>query len=88
MYVHVFNIIITVLRESGLLLKWNTDVVDALIADVRRGAEMNNEKFTSFTLSDMKIPFYALITGNFIAILTFIIENIVTRNKWKCFREK
>lgn len=86
-YVHVFNIIITFLREAGLLLKWNADIVEALVSQVRRKQNVANDKARGFTLNDMKIAFYILLSGYFLATLIFIMEN-VTRRCFKRFNKR
>ncbi|GLV40572.1 Ionotropic receptor 10a [Carabus blaptoides fortunei] len=72
-YTHVFNILITIIRESGLVNKWSKDITYSLVLTARMNRTpvyFNNK----FTLDNLQIPFYFLIIGHVIGILVFIGE--------------
>lgn len=77
-YLHVFNIVITLLRESGLVTKWKNDVIDGLIIHERiKRTYPTTERNKQFSMSNLQIPFYILVIGHILALIVFITEIVV-----------
>lgn len=74
-YLHVFNIVITLLREAGLVMKWKNDVVDALEIHERiKRIYPTRERNKQFSLSNLQIPFYILLIGQILALVVLLTE--------------
>jgi hypothetical protein len=70
----VFNNVITKAMESGLIVKWNNDIIDSLTAEKMISLSRNRTSVRAFSLYDVQTAFYVVILGHSLSILLFLCE--------------
>lgn len=74
-YLPLINILINSYSEAGLISKWSSDTVDALILEKR--VRPTTDILKPFTLTDMQAAFLLISIGLTLSLIAFIIEVIL-----------
>jgi hypothetical protein len=79
-FLTVFDNVITKSVESGLIIKWNNDIIDSLTIEKMINMNRNRTSLKSFSIYDVQSAFYIIILGYICSLLLFLCE-VLYKNK-------